>query len=501
MKFNRLKQRFTTLIGQPLPETHPHLLQPNEISPFLLLSTFRQRRSKLASKMRKNSMAIIGGYGLRYATGSIFYPFHQNNDLLYFTGFNEKDSAFILEKDHEGIEKFTLFLNEKNKFDEVWDGPVCGTELSKKYFNANNSYPIQQFKSILKNLILEKLKKQDSLRIYTDLPIDVTSIEKSFELLNLPVNIGDVSHSASLKKFDSSISKFLKNCFTPNESKAEKFHDEGVLEFSKLDKIIQEERLYKSKEEIEILKKCGKISGKAFIETMKSTKPYITEHFLQALIEFNFKKFGGEKLSYVPVVAGGERALIIHYVINNQIVKDGDLILMDAGCEYGGYVSDITRTWPVNGKFTVGQKALYEAVLKANKESIKNCTESANLSLNEIHELSVGILKNELEILFKRKVSHTEINQLYPHHISHYLGMDVHDTPLISRMLKLKENMVVTIEPGLYIPNSTNYSEEFRGIGIRIEDDVVVTKDGEPLVLSKNCPKEVHELESIIGTS
>ncbi|KAJ3208469.1 Xaa-Pro aminopeptidase 3 [Clydaea vesicula] len=486
MKFNRLKQRFTTLIGQPLPETHPHLLQPNEISPFLLLSTFRQRRSKLASKMRKNSMAIIGGYGLRYATGSIFYPFHQNNDLLYFTGFNEKDSAFILEKDHEGIEKFTLFLNEKNKFDEVWDGPVCGTELSKKYFNANNSYPIQQFKSILKNLILEKLKKQDSLRIYTDLPIDVTSIEKSFELLNLPVNIGDVSHSASLKKFDSSISKFLKNCFTPNESKAEKFHDEGVLEFSKLDKIIQEERLYKSKEEIEILKKCGKISGKAFIETMKSTKPYITEHFLQALIEFNFKKFGGEKLSYVPVVAGGERALIIHYVINNQIVKDGDLILMDAGCEYGmrilplyfpkdflifniikigGYVSDITRTWPVNGKFTVGQKALYEAVLKANKESIK------------------------------------EINQLYPHHISHYLGMDVHDTPLISRMLKLKENMVVTIEPGLYIPNSTNYSEEFRGIGIRIEDDVVVTKDGEPLVLSKNCPKEVHELESIIGTS
>lgn len=228
---------------------------------------------------------------------------------------------------------------------------------------------------------------------------------------------------------------------------------------------------------------------------MKYCRPGISEHELQAFLEFSCKKRGATRMAYVPVVAGGARSLIIHYVSNNSIINDGDLILVDAGAEYGGYCADITRTFPVNGKFTKAQREIYQAVLDANKLAISRCKANA-MSLDKIHNESVEFLYARLQNLFKRRVSFAEIQNIYPHHIAHYLGLDVHDTFSISRDIPLKKNMVVTMEPGLYIPDDPAKYGEYAGIGVRIEDDIVVT-DGEPIVLSSGIAKEIDEIESI----
>lgn len=228
---------------------------------------------------------------------------------------------------------------------------------------------------------------------------------------------------------------------------------------------------------------------------MKASHGGISEQMIQAHFEFEIKKRGADSLAYVPVVAGGTNALIIHYVANKQLVCDGQLVLVDAGAEYGGYVSDITRTWPVNGKFSTPQRLLYEAVLRTNEASIAKCREG--VSLDTIHYESVVMLHRECQVLFKRPVSDAEMNALYPHHISHYLGMDVHDTFSIPRSIPLKPGMVVTVEPGLYIPNDPVKYGHFAGIGVRIEDDVLVGENG-PVVLTGAAPKQVDEIEAIM---
>ena len=256
-------------------------------------------------------------------------------------------------------------------------------------------------------------------------------------------------------------------------------------------------RLIKSKKEIELMQKSAEIGSNAIIQGMKMTRPGLSEHQLHAIIEYHSKMLGASGLAYVPVIAGGTNALILHYVTNHNVLKGGDLVLVDAGCEYEYYASDITRTWPVNGKFSAEQAIIYQIVLDCQLEMIKHCKIGNNL--NSLQDLAFEYFHSELNKLFARKLTRAEMLDIYPHHLGHYIGMDVHDCPTISRSTKFYEGMAITIEPGLYIPESPKYGK-FGGIGVRIEDDVVIT-EGEPLVLTAKAPKEIKEIEELMASA
>ncbi|CAG8723280.1 316_t:CDS:10, partial [Acaulospora morrowiae] len=351
--------------------------------------------------------------------------------------FNEPDAAMVLgtldEKNNSrrGY-KMTMFVPPKNPSVEMWEGPrtgVIGAAMESSRFNS-------KVKEIIKNYE----------EIYIDLPPRTNILSTD----NIQKNIN-------------------RACVKP------------------LSKIIQDLRVIKSDAEINLMKKAGEITGKAFIQTMKFTKPGLLEHDLYAKIDFECRKHGAQFLAYVPVVAGGINALTMHYVRNDMLLRDGELVLMDAGGEYHGYASDITRTWPINGKFTQAQREIYEVVLKL-------CTEEENISLNGIHEASVQIMKEELINLGFDLVEGDVDRVLYPHHVGHYLGLDVHDTHDLDRSRRLLSGMVITIEPGIYIPPNDAYPKKYHGMGIRIEDNVLVGKT-DPIVLSSTSPKEIVDIE------
>ncbi|RIB17595.1 peptidase M24 [Gigaspora rosea] len=439
------------IFGQPTPETHPHLMKPGELTPGIAALEYELRRAKLMDRLSENSVVISLGYRMRYMSNKVFYPFHQNTDFFYLCGFNEPDSAIVLEKNNSrrGY-KMTMFVPPKNRCLEMWEGSRTGVLGAIDFFGADEA---RTFNSKIKDII----------KNYKDIYIDLPPRTNILSTDNIQKSIG-------------------RNSVKP------------------LSRIIQDLRLTKSDSEIALMRKDGEITGKAFIQTMKFTKPGLSEHDLYAKIDFECRIRGAQSLAYVPVVAGGINALTMHYVRNDMPLRNGDLVLLDAGGEYYGYASDVTRTWPVNGKFTQSQKELYEAVLNVNRRCIKLCTEAEGISLNGIHEISVELMKEEL-LNIGFDLSEGDIDRvLYPHHVGHYLGLDVHDTPYIDRSRRLSSGMVITIEPGIYVPPNDAYPERYHGMGIRIEDNVVVGAT-DPIVLSSTAPKEIVDIEFCMANS
>ncbi|ORE08126.1 hypothetical protein BCV72DRAFT_249007 [Rhizopus microsporus var. microsporus] len=417
--------------GQPTYITHPNLMKKGQVTPGFTADEFEQRRSNLMKTLPEDSVVISLGYGTRYMTNNIFYPFHQNTDFWYLCGYNEPDAALILEKNNskKGY-KQTMFVLPKNAHAELWDGPRTGIEGAKEIFGADEAYENTKFIAYLKKAI------GTYKHVFMDSPG------------NMPTLISD----ESTKKL---IETGLK-----------------IQSILPLSKIVQELRMIKSPSEIETMKQSGLISSKAFVEAMKWTKPGITEAQLWAKFDYEVRMRGSTMLAYVPVIAGGPNALSLHYVRNDMELKDNDLVLVDCGGEYNGYASDITRTWPVNGKFTEPQKELYQAVLNVNKACIKLCTEANSVSLHGIHSQSVKLMKEELQKIGFNVTGWDLERILYPHHVGHYLGLDVHDLHDLDRSRKLKQNMVITIEPGIYVPYDSKFPSKYHGIGIRIEDNV-----------------------------
>jgi len=253
-------------------------------------------------------------------------------------------------------------------------------------------------------------------------------------------------------------------------------------------------RTIKSRWEQGVMRAAADISGRAHAKTMRFSRPGISEAALAAHFEYNCSLSGSQRLAYVPVVASGPNALIIHYTSNNHILREGEMVLIDAGCEYNGYASDITRTYPSSGTFTPAQAELYTALLSAQKALCALCTESSGISLHGLHRRSCQLLKRELnQIGFGLQTGDLE-RVLYPHFLSHPIGIDLHESSHFDRSGGLKEGMVVTIEPGVYVPPSKNFPYHFRDMGIRIEDEVLVGKDY-ATVLSVNAPKEIGDVE------
>ena len=306
----------------------------------------------------------------------------------------------------------------------------------------------------------------------------------------LPPLISSASEVYTDRVKPSGFSRFFQSKDAPSNDFEKLLRDSKV---KPLQSLMNQIRIVKSRAEIANMRKAGKMSGRAFTKAMR--QQFSKEKDLGAFLDYKFKTGGCEASAYVPVVAGGKNALSIHYVSNNDVLKDDEMVLVDAGGEFGGYIADITRSWPVSGKFSPAQKDLYEAILEVQRSSVSLCRENANMSLDNIHEITTSGLKDAMKNL-GFDVSGDAMDMLFPHHVGHYIGLDVHDCPGFSRSTALKAGYCVTVEPGIYVSNDERWPKHFRGIAIRIEDSVCVDKET-PLVLTTEAVKEVVDIEAL----
>ncbi|QRV72259.1 Metallopeptidase family M24 [Ceratobasidium sp. AG-Ba] len=441
-----------TRFGQPLSVSHPHLVAPGELTPGVQATEYVERRRKLMESLPGGSAVVIRSAELKYMSGQIFYKFRQDSDFWYLTGIEEQNAAAILHKDFDTAGyRMHLFVAEGNTSDALWNGPRTGLQISKTTFGADEVSPISQFPRALR----EAGKR--STQLYADTKHHVSGATE------------ELAEDILRKLRPRSLSNYLANL-----------------------------RRVKSPAEQKIMRKAGDVSGTAHAKTMRFAQSAKSEAQLAAHFEYLCALAGSQRPAYVPVVASWTNALIIHYTRNDCLLQQGELVLMDAGCEYNGYASDITRTFPVgpSGTFSSPQKELYAAVLQVQKRLIQLCTESAGESLNSLHSRSVQELATVLtEIGFDLGAGERRMDILYPHFLSHPIGIDLHETNG-QRHQTLVEGQVVTIEPGVYVPPDPAFPKWFHNIGIRIEDEVLVERDTAQ-VLTVNAPKEIADIEAV----
>ena len=427
---------------------------------------FEQRRKKFIEQMN-GGVAIFRSSTEVIRNNDAHFKFRPDSDFYYLTGFSEPNSVIVFAPEHPE-HKFIMFVRPRDPERETWDGKRAGIEGAVSTYGADIAYSIDELEAKLP----EYVKNVDTL-YYT---------------------IG------TYPDFDQKIIHLLSDL-----RKKVRSGDYAPTTIIETGKILHEMRLLKSDEEMEIMRKANKIAQQAHIEAMKASRPGIYEYEIEALLENEFKKQGANGVAYNSIVGTGVNATILHYVENNQQLKDGDLLLIDAGDEYGFYASDITRTFPVNGKFTKPQREIYEIVLEAQLEAIKmvkpgtKFVDVHNRAVEVLTEgmVKVGLLNGNVDDLIKDE----SYKKFYMHRTGHWLGMDVHDVGkyhINKESRVLEPGMVLTVEPGLYIQeNVEGAPKEYIGIGIRIEDDVLVTKDGNE-VLSQRIPKTIDEIEKVM---
>ena len=405
--------------------------------------------------MKKNSVALICAAMPKKRSNDTEYPYRQNSNFYYLCGFKEDNAALVFVKTKRKT-KTILFVQPKDPQMELWSGKRLGVKAAKKRFLVDKVLPISKLE--------EKLKKclEKKVRAYYEFGSDNPAVER--------------------------FAKMTHSCYTRHN----------------LSKVIESMRLVKSETEIALIKKALEITKEAHHQAIRLHKEGMTEYQLQANFEYVFKKNGAYSDAYTTIVAGGDNANTLHYVKNDQPLRSGDLVLIDAGCEYDYYASDITRTIPVSGTFSKAQKEVYALVLDVEKKIISMVKEGMYRSeLQKEAErmlcegmVRLGILKGDVQELLKKKAH----KRYFPHSIGHYMGLDVHDqNPYKTKNFKeipLKAGMVLTIEPGLYLPKEDRtVPKKFRGIGIRIEDDILVKKNGCEN-LSSGIVKEIEEIEA-----
>ena len=436
----------------------------------LTQAEFQERRDILAGEMGLRSIAIIATSPVALRNRDADYKYRADSSFFYLTGFAEPEAVAVIEtfdSEEEGY-TYSLFCRERDREMEIWNGYRAGVDGAVDDYEADEAYAID----LLDEEILEKLQNKDKL-FYR------------------------VGHSA---EFDARVAKWIAQA--SGESRRGKSAPAQIVQ---LDRIVDEMRLHKDANEIELMQIASDISTEAHTRAMQTVRPGMMEYALEAELNYVFGKNGCVP-SYNSIVGGGENACILHYVENDKELKDGDLVLIDAACEYQFYASDITRTFPVNGKFSPEQKALYNIVLDAQIAAI-NAVQIGN-SYKEPHNVAVrilvqglldlGIMQGKIEEIIETE----SFRQFYMHGTGHWLGMDVHDVGAYKtngEWRSYEEGMVVTVEPGLYIaPDDETVDPKWRGIGIRIEDDVVVTQNG-PLVLTAKVVKTVEEIEALMA--
>lgn len=439
-------------IGQPHFRTHPHIIKNiEEINYGLTKSEFADRRERLLKSIPSNSVVIIPAAKHCYMTNDIPYRYKQNVDFQYLTGIQEPSSVAVMMKGNDEKTRFIVFCRESSSERELWDGACIGVERVSDIFGADAAYPIEKLEEVLSKLC------SPHHHIY-------------FHDIDTEMNIGTALYSV--------------------------LQDHTIRPIKDQ---IQNLRVLKSEAEQDIMRESCKISGEAFASTMSQTKSMKYEYQINALYEYECNKKGCKRLGYPPVVAAGDSSLTLHYIDNNNILNHdkNHLILMDAGGEFHDYTADITRTWPLTGNFTEPQQEIYNAVLEVQQHCFNYTVPGSTLEIvyKEGVRKTIQVLKR---LGLHNYANYDKFNILFPHDTGHFLGMDVHDTPNIPKTKRFAPGFVVTVEPGLYIPYVDDIPERYRGIGIRIEDDVLITHK-DPEILTRSAPKTIEEIERQCG--
>jgi len=427
---------------------------------------YLERRNKLGAMLPKNSAVVISGASTQYRNADSSHAFRQDSNFWYLSGFNEAESTLVLLVNENNNVQSIVFVPEKDELKEIWDGYRAGPEGAMKDHGFDLAF--------------------NNTEIDQRLPDLLAGHNKVF----YPVG--------KSKTLDADIIEWIKS------AKSKDRHS-SAIDIADASSKVGNQRLIKDEDEIKIMKKACQISAEAHVEAMKFVKPGMTEQEMEAFYQYEFSKRGGRFSAYTPIVAGGENACVLHYVENSKPLKDGELLLVDAGCEFELYASDITRTFPINGKFTAPQLAIYEVVLEAQAKSIEaistnnNVMDAQTISEKVITQglIDLGILQGSMEELHAAGA----FKDFYMHKIGHWLGIDVHDAGDYMEdgdYMKFKPGMVTTVEPGIYISSSSDVEEKWKGIGIRIEDDILVTADGNEN-LTAFVPSDPKEIEALMA--
>tara|TARA_B100000029_G_scaffold472734_1_gene513509 strand:- start:7462 stop:8772 length:1311 start_codon:yes stop_codon:yes gene_type:complete len=433
---------------------------------------FEERRKKLIGSLNaeSNSCAAIFVSNRELIRNSdVLHKFRQESNFYYLSGFDEPDSIILIRPNH--TDEYIMFVRPHDPEMAIWVGPRAGIDGVQESYGANAAFPIHTF------------------------------AEKINELLS---EVDDIFYGiGSDQEIDGIITNYL--------SARQKNSHRGQKGFSSLRDprpLVENLRMFKSDDEIKALKEAIHITDKGFQVAQSLTKPGLYEFQIQAALESEFRKLGSVRNGYPSIVASGHNSCILHYTTNREQLKDGDLLLIDAGAEYDYFTADITRTWPINGHFSAPQRYIHDIVLEAQQTGIQLAKPGA--TLDEIHYGVLGVLvrglieSNILSGAIDELIEKREYQEFYMHSTSHWLGMDVHDVGDYRNQKKaitLEEGMCFTVEPGLYLSAENHkISEEFRGIGIRIEDNILITNDGY-VNLSKNIPSSAEKLEELVGSA
>jgi Xaa-Pro aminopeptidase len=426
-------------------------------------SEFARRRRQLMREMEVGAIAVIPSSSEILRNGDVHFPFRQDSDFLYLSGFSEPNAVIVLVPERSQGE-YILFCREKDPEQETWHGRRTGQTGAVEKYGADDSFPITDLNEILPGMMENKEKVFYTMGRYPD--------------------------------FDKHMLEWFNQVKQNSRSGVR-----APTEFVALEFPLNEMRLFKTVHEQKLMRKAAKIAANAHKRAMRVCKPGCFEYELEAEFLYEFHRNGGQA-AYPSIVGGGENGCILHYTENRDSLKDGDLVLIDAGAEYQGYASDLTRTYPVNGEFSPVQRETYEVVLRAQQAAIDEAVPGNHW--NDPHDAAVkeltrglidlGLLKGSRATLIKEGA----YKRFYMHRTGHWLGIDVHDVGdyKVSREWRLLEaGMAMTIEPGLYITPAKDVPKEMHNIGIRIEDDVLLTQDGND-VLTADAPKTVDDIEA-----
>jgi len=433
-------------------------------------SEYARRRKALMAQMEPNSIAILPAAAVAIRNRDVEHVYRQDSDFQYLSGFPEPEAVIALIPGREHGE-YVLFCRERNPERELWDGLRAGQEGAVRDFGADDAFPITDIDDILPGLI------EGRDRVY--------------------------SAMGSNPEFD----RHLMEWINVIRSKA-RLGAQPPNEFVALDHLLHDMRLYKSAAEVKVMREAAAISARAHVRAMQACRAGLHEYSLEAELDYEFRKGGAKMPAYGSIVAAGRNSCILHYQENDALLKDGDLVLIDAGCEIDCYASDITRTFPVSGQFSPEQKAIYELVLKAQEAAFaviapgKHWNHAHEATVQVITEglVALGLLKGSVEALIESEA----YRAFYMHRAGHWLGMDVHDVgeyKVGGQWRVLEPGMALTVEPGIYIgADNQSVAKKWRGIGVRIEDDVVVTKQGCE-ILTSGVPKTVAEIEALMAAA
>jgi len=427
---------------------------------------FARRRRQLMRMMGREAIAILPAAPVRHRNSDVEYAYRQDSDFYYLTGFPEPEAVAVLIPGRAQAE-YVLFIRDRDPGREVWDGSRAGPDGATRHYGADDAFPISDIDEILPGLLERRSRVYYAMGVHHDFDQRVVGWVNTLRAQG---------HQGTT---------------TPHE-------------FVALDHLLHDMRLYKSRPELDTLRRAAQIAGRAHVRAMRFCRPGLMEYQVEAEILHEFRRHNADT-SYLPIIGGGRNSCVLHYRHNNCELKDGDLLLIDAGCEYDSYASDITRTFPVNGRFTPEQRAIYELVLQAQAAALAKIR--AGNHWNDPHDAAVRAITQGLVKLrlLKGKVPalirNNAFRQFFMHRTGHWLGMDVHDVgdyKVGGEWRVLEPGMAMTVEPGIYIPaGSKGVPRRWWNIGVRIEDDVAVTR-GAAEVLTRQLPKDPDEIERLM---